>query len=204
MKTNKGGADSLRGSFTYKNNDKETNEMNRDYLKNDYPVNLLKDLFMCKQLPDNTADGFETTLQSVLDEIPERHKTALLRRYKDQMTFREVGNALGVSPQRAVQLVCRGLSMLAHPKRRDRLLGISMEEIRGANTLIKDLNVSVRAYNCLYRRGLRTTDDIFDLSAEELKKIRGAGRRTYCEIIDILDELGYDVSKYRTEDTTTL
>jgi hypothetical protein len=58
------------------------------------------------------------------------------------------------------------------------------------NTPIEDLNLSVRAYNCLKRNGLMTVGQILAKSEDELLALRNFGRKSYDELIDKLIEIG--------------
>jgi DNA-directed RNA polymerase subunit alpha len=50
------------------------------------------------------------------------------------------------------------------------------------NTPIEDLNLSVRAYNCLKRSGLMTVGAVLEKSEEELLALRNFGRKSYDEL----------------------
>jgi DNA-directed RNA polymerase subunit alpha len=58
------------------------------------------------------------------------------------------------------------------------------------NMAIEDLNLSMRAYNCLRRSGLITVAHVLEKSEEELLALRNFGRKSYDELRDKLDELG--------------
>lgn len=55
---------------------------------------------------------------------------------------------------------------------------------------IEDLNLSMRAYNCLRRSGLITIAQVLEKSEEELLALRNFGRKSYDELREKLDELG--------------
>ncbi|MHB8683596.1 MAG: DNA-directed RNA polymerase subunit alpha [Dehalococcoidia bacterium] len=57
------------------------------------------------------------------------------------------------------------------------------------NTPIEDLNLSVRAYNCLKRSGLMTVGQVLEKSEDELLSLRNFGRKSYDELRDKLIEL---------------
>ncbi|MCC7363663.1 MAG: DNA-directed RNA polymerase subunit alpha [Dehalococcoidia bacterium] len=59
------------------------------------------------------------------------------------------------------------------------------------NTPIEDLQLSVRAYNCLKRSGLMTVGQVLEKSENELLGLRNFGRKSYDELRDRLIELGY-------------
>ena len=58
------------------------------------------------------------------------------------------------------------------------------------NMPIEDLNLSMRAYNCLRRSGLMTVGQVLEKSEEELLALRNFGRKSYDELRERLDELG--------------
>jgi DNA-directed RNA polymerase subunit alpha len=59
------------------------------------------------------------------------------------------------------------------------------------NTPIEELQLSVRAYNCLKRSGLMTVGQVLEKSEDELLSLRNFGRKSYDELRDRLIELGY-------------
>jgi DNA-directed RNA polymerase subunit alpha len=59
------------------------------------------------------------------------------------------------------------------------------------NTPIEDLNLSVRAYNCLKRSGLMTVGQVLEKSEEELLGLRNFGRKSYDELREKLIEMGF-------------
>lgn len=57
------------------------------------------------------------------------------------------------------------------------------------NMPIEDLNLTMRAYNCLRRSGLTTVGQVLEKSEEELLALRNFGRKSYDELRVRLDEL---------------
>lgn len=58
------------------------------------------------------------------------------------------------------------------------------------NMPIEDLNLSMRAYNCLRRSGLMAVGQVLEKSEEELLSLRNFGRKSYDELRNKLNELG--------------
>ena len=58
------------------------------------------------------------------------------------------------------------------------------------NMPIEELNLSVRAYNCLKRSGLMTVGAVLEKSEDELLSLRNFGRKSYDELRDKLDRAG--------------
>ena len=67
-------------------------------------------------------------------------------------------------------------------------LGLSPERY---NTVIEDLNLSVRAYNCLKRSGLLTVGQVLEKSDEQLLGLRNFGDKSFFELMDRMRELGF-------------
>lgn len=59
------------------------------------------------------------------------------------------------------------------------------------NTPIEDLQLSVRAYNCLKRSGLMSVGQVLEKTEDELLGLRNFGRKSYEELRERLIELGY-------------
>lgn len=59
---------------------------------------------------------------------------------------------------------------------------------------IEDLDLSVRAYNCLIRANIRTVQQISVMSYEDLYRLRNMGLKTLSEIVQKMAALGYDTS----------
>ena len=64
-------------------------------------------------------------------------------------------------------------------------------------TPIEELDLSVRAYNCLKRAGHHTLQDLTALSESEMMKIRNLGKKSLKEVIDKIKEMGL---KFRDEE----
>ncbi len=67
-------------------------------------------------------------------------------------------------------------------------LGLSPERYA---TSIEELNLSVRAYNCLKRSGLMTVGQVLEKSEDELLSLRNFGEKSYYELIDRLREMAF-------------
>ena len=57
-------------------------------------------------------------------------------------------------------------------------------------TSIDDLELSVRAYNCLKRAAINNVQDLVNKSENEMMKIRNLGRKSLKEVMDKIKELG--------------
>ncbi|MCX6090880.1 MAG: hypothetical protein NTX88_11035 [Candidatus Atribacteria bacterium] len=63
---------------------------------------------------------------------------------------------------------------------------------------IEELELSVRAYNCLKRARVNTLKELLEIinqRPEDLKKIKNLGQKTYEEIVEKVEKLGYELNK---------
>ncbi len=60
---------------------------------------------------------------------------------------------------------------------------------------IEELDLSVRAFNCLKRAGVNTVGDLVNKSPEEMMKVRNLGKKSLEEVIAKLQSLGFDLSR---------
>ena len=59
---------------------------------------------------------------------------------------------------------------------------------------IEELDLSVRAFNCLKRAGVNTVADLISKSPDEMMKVRNLGKKSLEEVIWKLQSLGFDLS----------
>lgn len=72
------------------------------------------------------------------------------------------------------------------------------QPFEGYETPIEELDLSVRAYNCLKRSGLTTVGVILERTEEELLALRNFGEKSYEELKDKLDERGFPTPRTDT------
>jgi len=80
---------------------------------------------------------------------------------------------------------------------------VDAETVRISNLLktsIEDLNLSVRAYNCLKSANINSIGELVSKEESELLKFRNFGRKSLAELHEVIEEknlqFGMDVSKY--------
>lgn len=59
------------------------------------------------------------------------------------------------------------------------------------NMSLEELNMSARAFNCLKRAGINTLDELLSRSERDLKKIRNMGQKSFGEVLNRVQLLGY-------------
>ena len=75
---------------------------------------------------------------------------------------------------------------------------LSEEEIRRAKILeksIQDLDLSVRAYNCLHAAEIKTFGELITYSTCDLLKIRNFGKKSILEIEELVDSFGFSMKE---------
>ena len=60
---------------------------------------------------------------------------------------------------------------------------------------IEELDLSVRAFNCLKRAGVNTVSDLINKSQDEIMKVRNLGKKSLEEVLAKLDSLGFSLTK---------
>nr|YP_010986130.1 plastid-encoded DNA-directed RNA polymerase subunit alpha [Polyopes affinis]WOL37048.1 plastid-encoded DNA-directed RNA polymerase subunit alpha [Polyopes affinis] len=112
----------------------------------------------------------------------------------------EVWTNGSLSPQEAISQGANVLTNLFHP-----LTNIDFKPAENNNqhneqpinqVLIEELQLSVRAYNCLKRAQIHSISDLLDYSQEELLEIKNFGQKSAEEVIEALkNKLGISLAK---------
>nr|YP_009315402.1 RNA polymerase a-subunit [Yamadaella caenomyce]SCW23857.1 RNA polymerase a-subunit [Yamadaella caenomyce] len=105
-----------------------------------------------------------------------------------------------ITPQEALSQGATVLTNLFHPLRKidfKQIEDTSLQEQQQINlVLIEELQLSVRAYNCLKRAHIHSVSDLLDYSQEELLEIKNFGQKSAEEVIDALQKrLGITLPK---------
>jgi DNA-directed RNA polymerase subunit alpha len=105
-----------------------------------------------------------------------------------------------LSPQEALSQGATVLTNLFYPLRRIDFKPIEDSSTKEQQTisqvLIEELQLSVRAYNCLKRAHIHSVSDLLDYSQEELLEIKNFGQKSAEEVIEALRErLGINLTQ---------
>ncbi len=106
----------------------------------------------------------------------------------------------GTALREAAEILIKSLAIFTDADRVDELTsrdGIGVEEgeittglVEGDDRLIEELEIGVRAYNCLKRAGIQTVGDLLQKSESELNAIPNFGKRSTEEVRESLAQLG--------------
>ena len=118
----------------------------------------------------------------------------------------EVWTNGSIDPQNAVSQGAKILTELLNPLKEINFKSDSEENFtEGAKVnqiLIEELQLSVRAYNCLKRAQIHSVADLLDYSQEDLIEIKNFGQKSAEEVIDALQKrLGINLPKEKTVKT---
>jgi DNA-directed RNA polymerase subunit alpha len=105
----------------------------------------------------------------------------------------EPGSAL----REAAELMIKSLAIFTDADRLDELTqtngagpGEELGAVEGDDRLIEELEIGVRAYNCLKRAGVQTIGELTSKSFSELTAIPNFGERSIEEVVEALSQLG--------------
>lgn len=178
--------------------------------KEEYPKNLLATLqataFRSIELTiEDVSDDILAGLEFAISSLSEREQTILKMRYREHKTYKEIGDALGVTCECIRAHDNKILLRLREPKRLGYIkygkleyeaLVAKRESEEKARTpgcydmIIETLDLSVRSFNCLKKRGCDTVGDVAKLSEEEIIKTKNLGKRSMIEIAKTLHSIG--------------
>ena len=71
-----------------------------------------------------------------------------------------------------------------------------MKAERVGETPLETLGLTVRTFNCLGRAGVKSVEELLNMTQKELIRIRGMGSRSYNEIVSTLEEKGMSLKRY--------
>ncbi len=76
--------------------------------------------------------------------------------------------------------------------------GLEPEPSAEAQIPLEELNLSVRAYNCLKRAQVNSVSDLMGFSYEDLLEIKNFGSKSADEVIEALERIGISIPQSRT------
>jgi DNA-directed RNA polymerase subunit alpha len=77
-------------------------------------------------------------------------------------------------------------------------VGVEPEPSAEAQIPLEELNLSVRAYNCLKRAQVNSVSDLMGFSYEDLLEIKNFGSKSADEVIEALERIGISIPQSRT------
>jgi DNA-directed RNA polymerase subunit alpha len=98
-----------------------------------------------------------------------------------------------ISPEKALSEAAQKLmswfSLLTNEEKLTPQKEIELEPVsKKESILIEELQLPVRAYNCLKRAGINSIDDLLNYSQEEIREIKNFGKKSAQEVFEALKE----------------
>lgn len=185
--------------------------------KYSYPYNLIEnvnisytpkeelELILENGMSDDQMDGFNFILEKNFDE---RTLKLIEYRYKDKLTYREIGDKVNLTDSRVREIIVKVLRRFRHPES-IRILKYGLkgyeefleerarkEEEKLAGSYITEREFGTRIHNALFRAGIKTKDELSELfttdeGLKRLSRIRNIGSKSVTVILDKLDDQGY-------------
>ena len=138
-------------------------------------------------------------------ELNEREANILTRYLKEGETLKTISDSYNLTSSRIGAIRDKALRKVAanirnkkdELKDKEDILNAKLAERSESKNssdpvFIRQLRLSIRAENCLYRSGIKTLDQLTKLDSLGLYRIRNLGKRSYSEIVNKLDELGIE------------
>ena len=114
----------------------------------------------------------------------------------------EVTTNGSISPEDAIAQAAKQLILLFQPLAS---LGLTEQEAAEpeasaeSQVPLEEINLSVRAYNCLKRAQVNTVSDLMTFSYEDLLEIKNFGSKSADEVIEALERIGVSLPKSRAK-----
>ena len=113
-----------------------------EFLKFDYPKNLVSTIF--NEEVDNICTW---KVDEVLSSLEARQKKAMELRFKARMTYKNIGQELGVGPERASQFISYSIRRLRANRKHINLLAVPMGEHMSVQEYNKELLNEINKLN---------------------------------------------------------
>lgn len=132
--------------------------------KNSYPQNIIDIILGTKLYDINTIPNLDENLNKAYDTLESREKIFVIKRYKEFLTYDELGTKYNLTRERCRQIIQKALRKLRHPSRLRIILGTKdfMDEIKELERTIRNLEERVECSKRL--------EKMHDDCIEELKK----------------------------------
>ncbi len=140
-------------------------------------------------------DGIYSPIERVNYEV---EKTRVGQDNSYDKLILEVYTKGSISPQEAIEqaasILIAQLDKIDNPEFTDTIKGLMKQNVEDPKqkvleTSIDDLELSVRAYNCLKRIGINTVSELVEKTEAEMAKVRNLGKKSLKEVIEKVKDL---------------
>jgi DNA-directed RNA polymerase subunit alpha len=140
------------------------------------------------ELPSDflNIDSIFTPIKTVNFDITESYKIGEAR---TEVLDLEITTNGSTSPKEVLKKAAQNLQTLFGSLIVDESsLILESETEPSLNVLIEELDLSVRAYNCLKAANIHSLTDLIEYSVKDLKKIKNFGKKSATEVVDKLQD----------------
>ena len=174
-----------------------------------WPENLLRRIFMDEEYAKWKAHippDFDASFQYILEETLTEGETYILYSfYRNRMRLRVIGERYGIKADRCAQIKEKAIRRIRHPSRYKYLkygmAEVSKREMEPTKVVpveegdIAELDLSVRAFNCLRRANIKRIEQLTLLTRLDLMKINNMGKGSIAEVERKLAEKGLSLKQ---------
>lgn len=129
-----------------------------------FPINLILDIFNEESECENIPADIEGTVEYIISRFDPRVRKVILGRYKERKTYEQLGNELGVSPERIRQIKVTTLRQMRHSKCRN-LLSLGIAEYISL--------IRISAAESSANKQISAATEVIKIVADRLSKITG-------------------------------
>lgn len=174
----------------------------------------------------NSAAEMCDAYDEVISSLNQQEQTVIRARFMDGQTYHAIGEMLGLTVERIRQVSNKACRKMRQPWRQKQISPVqpadtaaskaydealaaarsgreaTLKEQDLSKITIRELNLSVRAFNCLNRAEVNTLKELASYTESDLYKLRNVGRRTVSEIRSMLQGYGLDLAPEPVPDTS--
>lgn len=180
-------------------------------------IRIFNDCAAIMEYGEEPPEDVEETVSFLLSCLRDREEEILSLRYQEGKSLSDIAEQFGLTKERIRQVEKEALNRMARGRsgeilkngvqksireeteRAQRMAQLAKNEMErkeailtAADEPIVNLDLSVRAYNCLARNGIKTGKEAIQYDESVgLMKLRNCGKGTYDEIIKKLARYGY-------------
>ena len=180
-------------------------------------IRIFGDCAAIMEYDGEPPEDLEETVCFLLGNLRDREEEILSMRYQHGKSLSDVAEQFGLTKERVRQIQKKALghmtqgrrweilkngvqkSVREETERAQRLAELAKNEqarrnaiLTAADEPVTNLDLSVRAYNCLIRNGIKTGKEAIEYDESVgLMRLRNCGKGTYDEIISKLSRYGY-------------
>lgn len=129
-----------------------------------------------------SEDRISFLIESALDELdlPEREKM-IRAGYERYMHFHDIKKKVEKEEKELIDKELNIIEKQNYIRENHRMPRENPEKLT-----LDDLNLSVRAYNCLKRAGIDTLAELMTMKDYEIREIRNMGKKSYYEVMSVI------------------